>query len=97
MDLMRRNPKLNNWNPLSVIRTITEAFAVQFYHLDQNIATTSDNLFVNTATGSALDRLVLDRLPLEDDKAIELWGRFGLAVIIQLPRLSQYQRALWSR
>lgn len=63
MDLMRRNPRLSNWGPLSVIRTITEAFAVQFYHLDRLREETENNLFVNTATGMYLDRFVADRLP----------------------------------
>jgi len=62
-DIMRRNPQLSYWGPLSVIRTIVEAFAVQLYEVEKEIERTERVLFIDSATGSDLDRLIKDRLP----------------------------------
>ena len=62
-DIMRRNPDLSYWGPLSVIRTIVESFAVQLYEVEKEIERTERVLFIDSATGSDLDRLIADRLP----------------------------------
>ena len=62
-DIMRRNPAICDWSPLSVNLTLAQAYSKQIYDLEQMIQTTADNLFVNTAAGAALDKLVVDRLP----------------------------------
>lgn len=63
LEILRRNPRINDWSALSVNRTIHEAMAVQLYYLEQMIYDVADSLFINTATGEALDKLVVDRLP----------------------------------
>ena len=63
LDIMRRNPAICDWSPLSVNLTLAQAYSKQIYDLEQMIQETADNLFVNTATGAALDKLVVDRLP----------------------------------
>ncbi len=63
LEIMRRNPRINDWTPLSVNRTLAEVMATQFYQLEKLIYAVADDLFINTATGDSLDKLVIDRLP----------------------------------
>lgn len=63
LDIMRRNPAISDWSPLSVNLTLAQAYSKQIYDLEQLIQETADSLFINTATGAALDKLVVDRLP----------------------------------
>lgn len=62
-DIMRRNPAISFWGPMSVVRTISEAFAMQIHEMESEIESTVDDLFLDTAEGDALDRLIVDRLP----------------------------------
>jgi hypothetical protein len=62
-DIMRRNPAICDWSDLSVNLTLAQAYGKMIYDLEQLIYSTADSLFINTATGSDLDKLVVDRLP----------------------------------
>ncbi len=62
-DIQRRNPAISDWSSLSVNLTLAQAYCKQIYDLEQLISTTADSLWVNTATGADLDKLVVDRLP----------------------------------
>lgn len=62
-DIMRRNPKISYWGPMSVVRTLAEAYAIQIYEIEKEIQRMERALFIDSATGSDLDRLVKDRLP----------------------------------
>lgn len=63
LDVIRRNPKINYWGSMSVVRTISEAFAMQIRKMEQDLDNLSERLYIDTATGEDLDKLIVDRLP----------------------------------
>lgn len=63
LDIMRRNPAICDWSPMSINLTLAQAYSKQIYDLEGLVQETAENLFVLTAKGVALDKLVVDRLP----------------------------------
>jgi len=60
---LRTHPYLQDFSELSVLSTLVNMIAIQIYKAEVLIQTQTNAMSVLTATGSDLDRLVVDRLP----------------------------------
>lgn len=84
VDQQGLNPQLQGYGPVAVLGSINRALAIQIQKLETLVWTANNNLSIRTATGSALDALVIDRLPegrLEGEKAggFVVMGRYSPA------------------
>ncbi|HNR57521.1 MAG TPA: baseplate J/gp47 family protein [Methanothrix sp.] len=78
------NPQLQGYGPMAVLGSINRSLAIQIQKLETLVWTANANLSIRTATGAALDALVIDRLPegrLEGEKAggFVVMGRYSPA------------------
>ena len=73
-DIISRNPAIADWSPVSVNLTLAQAYSKLIYDLEQDIISTANSLWVNTATDSDLDKLVVDRLPAGRQPGTEASG-----------------------
>ena len=58
---MARHPYLRDYNPYSVLSTLNETYSIQCQYIEERCKSAIESTSIWTATGSDLDRLVVDR------------------------------------